>query len=197
MALKRQRIAELEELDDVQRRIDRVAEDLTSGRHLYGVIDAWDLARLLGVDLDAGGDGDPILFLYRATPEDDVDAIHPLAENIDLLSDQVPRKRYLHLADLAAAIEDEPSAKDIALTEKEEALLRAAYHLDNHGAHGVELTVTTVQSSTGVELTFESTDSGVWSPYDMKRGTGFDPGDLVMDEQSVDLLILTDRKSVV
>ena len=88
--------AELSELEDVQQRIDLVADDLTSGPHRYAVIDTSSLAELLEVDFDDGS-GHFLVYVYRETP-DNAGFDHPLAENLDLLMGQIPRKRYLELA---------------------------------------------------------------------------------------------------
>ena len=48
--------AELESIEDVQQRIDLVAEDLASGRKTYAALDAWTLANLLGLDFEDTAD---------------------------------------------------------------------------------------------------------------------------------------------
>lgn len=52
------RIAELEAIDGVQARTDRVAEDLSSGKHRFAVIGARALGELLGVHFEDSGSGD-------------------------------------------------------------------------------------------------------------------------------------------
>ena len=49
-------ISALESLPEIQQRIDRVAEDFTSGKNTYAEIDASKLANLLGLDLDEEDD---------------------------------------------------------------------------------------------------------------------------------------------
>jgi hypothetical protein len=69
------RIAELEAIQDEQARIDRVAEDLSSGKHRYAVLDAWQLGELLGVSPgDAQcGSWTHIQYAYKPDSEDDDD----------------------------------------------------------------------------------------------------------------------------
>ena len=43
-------ITELEALERLQERIDRVARDFADGKNKYGIIDAWKLGKLLGLD---------------------------------------------------------------------------------------------------------------------------------------------------
>jgi len=94
------RVAELETLDEVQDRIDRVAHDLSTGRHRYAIIDAWALGELLGVDFDDTGDWSRQCFVNRHELRDE-GFEHPFAENVDLLKGKSPPARYAHLAALA------------------------------------------------------------------------------------------------
>ena len=104
--------------------------------------------------------------------------------------DHIPRKRYLELASLAEAIEDQPSEEDITLTEREEQILQAAYHLAHCSGEGITVFTQTLRSTTGIELSFESTDTGAWSPYEVEQGKGFDSGDdFVPVDESLDGLL--------
>ena len=67
-AIERALVAELDDLEDVQQRVDRVAEDLTSGRHRYAEINTLKLAESLEVDFD-DGDGFRSIYVYRDDPE--------------------------------------------------------------------------------------------------------------------------------
>ena len=181
--------AELEQFKDVQGRIDRVAEDIRSGQCRYAFLDALRLAELFDVDLD---DGDTyFVYEYLASPDDNV-SCHPFAENATLLEDHVSPERYEVLINLTEAIEEDPSKKDIALTEEEEKLLRAAYHLANNTGEGVTVYQKTVLATNGTELIFEITDSDAWSPYQVDKGEGFDRGDrfVPVDESLESLLCI-------
>ena len=126
LAVERNRVAELSELETVQQRIDRVAEDLTTGQYRYARINTQRLAELLEVDFDDGS-GHRFIYVYLRNLDDDTAVEHPFAENINLLPGRISQQRYVKLARLAEAIEGKPSAKDIKLTAREEATMRAAY----------------------------------------------------------------------
>ena len=117
------RVAELLELDELQDRIDRVAEDLSSGALRYAVIEAARLGDLLGVHFDDCDSWTRLNLGYSAT---------------------------------------EPSP--------------------------VTLVITSLRSSSGLDLRFESTlsdgypDGTAWSPYDIASGGGFDTSDYVLME---------------
>ena len=68
--------SELSELEDVQQRIDRVAEDLTSGEHRYAVIDTQELAELLEVDLDDVGGALGYEYRERLYSDSMIDLLH-------------------------------------------------------------------------------------------------------------------------
>jgi len=171
-------IAALESNQEIQERIDLVAEDLESGTYRYAKIDAWKLGTLLGVDWDHL-DGERIEdFAYR---EELADACfdHPFAENIELLSELVPQKRYARLAALATRIQGDDD--DLPLTKKEIALLQEAYVTAQaeEGECAAYLCCMTVTSTQGVDLMFTAGigDGGeafdAQSPYD--NGPSMDP----------------------
>ena len=60
-------IAELESLGDVQARIDRIAEDIKSGKRRYAEIDVWKLGELL--DIEFVDSGDWVGHTYWAWPD--------------------------------------------------------------------------------------------------------------------------------
>ena len=171
-------IAALESIPEIQKRIDLVAEDLESGKYSYAKIDAWKLGTLLGVDWDHI-DGERIEdFGYRDELEDAC-FDHPFAENVELLSELVPQKRYARLAALATRIQGDDD--DLPLTKKEIALIQEAYVTAQAEKGGCDawLCSTTVTSTQGVELTFTAGigDGGeafdAQSPYD--DGPSMDP----------------------
>jgi hypothetical protein len=63
-------IAELEAIDPVQDRIDRLAKDLSSKERRYAVIDGWALGELLEIDFDDAISHGGISWGYRARIED-------------------------------------------------------------------------------------------------------------------------------
>ena len=71
------------------------------------MIDTQSLAELLEVDFDTWDS--TLSYEYRERLYSDSGDHHPVAENLGLLMDHIPRKRYLELASLAEAIEDQPS----------------------------------------------------------------------------------------
>lgn len=175
-----ERVAELEAIDDVQQRIDRVAEDLSSGQHRYAVIDGFKLGELLGLDFDDGESWSQTQYYYRTSLEDTCGFTFPLAENISLLADSVSKKRYRELANRAEAIIEQEEGDDISLQAGEEALLRKAYERENRSSEGPTLASTSVCSTSGVALCFDAVMTAgeiygeCWSPYDLAKGKGFD-----------------------
>lgn len=178
-------VVALESLEDIQQRIDLVARDFKSRRNTYAKIDAWTLGELLGLDFDDTGDWLRHCFVYRHELED-AGFDHPFAENVHLLEGQIPPERYRRLASLAEATEGNDK-DDLPLTKKEVALIREAY-VEAHVAGsscGMDVCHTTLTSTGGIELDFEVCidDSGescdAKSPYDLRRGEGFDASDLV------------------
>ena len=176
------RKAELEAISDVQERIDRVADDLSTGKNRYAVLDALTLGELLDVNCLDAADGSWFRaeFVFRAQPEDNVDCVFPLAENVDLLKDKIGTKRYASLAKRAETITATGKGGDLTLTEREERLLRREYQLQHGGDDGPTLASKCLLATSLVELCFHSTlsngcpDGTLWSPYDIKRGEGFD-----------------------
>ena len=153
------RKAELEAIGDKQERIDRVAHDLSTGRHRYSVLDTETLSELLGVNFDDAADGSwcHFQYVYRTTPEDDVSCVFPLAENVDLLRDKIGKTRYERLAKRAGTIIATGTGSDLTLTTKEERFLRYEYQLKHGGDDGPTLASKTLLATTGVELRFEAT----------------------------------------
>ena len=180
------RIAELEAIADEQARIDRVAEDLSTGHYRYAVIDAWKLGALLGVHFEDAGDGSwsHSCYDYQVKPEDG-GATFPFAENVDLLDGKVSEERYLELAKLAEALTANEGGADLALSEEEEAMLRDAYQRQHSVGGSATVAHMSVHSTAGVELCFEGTlsdgypDGGAWSPYELAKGGGFSTSGLV------------------
>jgi hypothetical protein len=172
--------AELETLEDVQQRIDRVAEDFATGEDEYCVIDAWQLGELLGLDFHDTAEWNRSFWAYRREPEDDIDIDFPFAENVDLLQKEISASRYQQLAALAKEIITKREG-DLPLTKDEEVLLRDAYaRTQADGFPDLAFASTTLISSSGAELEFEVCigDAGdpedPHSPYDLRNGKGFD-----------------------
>lgn len=174
-------IAELEALEDVQERIDRVAEDFGKGKSKYGVIRAWELGELLGLDFRGGPWTDYSYWAHR--PElDDYGFDYPFAENVHLLKGKVLKKRFQHLAALSASIVQMKRKSDLPLSAKEKALLKDAFAREQAYSNGQDLMLAfaTLTSSKGVKLDFEVCigDGGdpfdAKSPYDLRKGKGFD-----------------------
>ena len=171
----------LEALEDPQERIDAVAEDLASGARRFAEIDPESLGELLEVYFEDAADSRDWQYMTLAQPMALADAgfTQPFAENLDLLEDLVPAKRYAELCSLAEALgEDE----DLPLTPQEQRLLEHAY-AEEHAEDGMTfgLARTTVEATDGTELRFEVTvgDAGdledLKGPYDEARFT--DPDD--------------------
>ena len=188
------RKAELEAISDVQERIDRVAHDLSTGKNRYAVLDAVTLGELLDVNCLDAADGSWFRaeFVFRAQPEDNVDCVFPLAENVDLLKDKIGTTRYARLAKRAETITATGTGGDLTLTEKEERLLRHDYQLQHGGDDGLTLASKCLLATSLVELCFHSSlsdgypDGTLWSPYDIKRGEGFNSSEFFSPESPID-----------
>jgi hypothetical protein len=167
-------ISALESLPEIQQRIDRVAEDFTSGKNTYAEIDASKLANLLGLDLDEEDDSPRCAYAYRRGDiEDAFD--RPFEENIYLLDGLVPTSRYAQLEEMAKHIG--PQDDDLPLTKQEIALIKEAYveaqaEEDSEESAAMLLGYKTVTSSAGIDLVFSVCigDGGevfdATSPYD-------------------------------
>jgi hypothetical protein len=167
-----QLIKELEELEDDEQRIDRVAEDFESGDLRYSAIDAWKLAELLGLDVDDTGDWCQT-FWARKEDLDDLGLDHPYSEYIELLKGRIPAERHEQLMKMA-------------LTKREIRLLKKAYAVSQvPDSSDVTVATTTIDSSDGVELQFEVCigDGGdlydLKSPYNLENGEGFDDSNYI------------------
>jgi hypothetical protein len=180
-----QLIKELKKLEDDELRIDRVAEDFESGDWRYSAIDAWKLARLLGLDLKDTGDWCQT-FWARKEDLDDLGLDHPYSEYIELLKGRIPAERYEQLTEMAEEIREDDDKPDLPLTKREIRLLKKAYAVSQvPDSSDVTVATTTIDSSDGVELQFEVCigDGGdlhdLKSPYDLENGEGFDDSDYI------------------
>jgi hypothetical protein len=178
-------IKELKKLEDDELRIDRVAEDFESGDFRYSGIDAWKLAKLLGLDLSETGDWSQT-FWARKEDLDDLGLDHPYSECIELLKGRIPAERYDQLTEMAGQIREDDTKPDLTLTKREIRLLKNAYAVSQApDSSDVKVATTTVESSDGVELQFEVCigDGGdlydLKSPYDLENGEGFDDSDYI------------------
>jgi hypothetical protein len=176
--------AKLGSLPEVQDRIDLVGADYASSVNAFAKLDAWTLGELLGLDFDDTGEWSRRHFAYRQELSD-VASEHPFAEYIHLLEGLVPRRRLQELHGLASNVRD--GTDDLPLTSEEVALLREAYARDQAQGttSGIDLCVTTLTSTSGVELDFEvcigdgAEPFDAKSPYDLRQGGGFDSSGFV------------------
>ena len=180
-----QLIKELEELEDDEQRIDRVAEDFESGDLRYSAIDAWKLAELLGLDVDDTGDWCQT-FWARKEDLDDLGLDHPYSEYIELLKGRIPAERHEQLMKMAEEIREDDDKPDLPLTKREIRLLKKAYAVSQvPDSSDVTVATTTIDSSDGVELQFEVCigDGGdlydLKSPYNLENGEGFDDSNYI------------------
>jgi len=162
-----------------------VAEDFESGDFRYSGIDAWKLAKLLGLDLSETGDWSQT-FWARKEDLDDLGLDHPYSECIELLKGRIPAERYDQLTEMAGQIREDDTKPDLTLTKREIRLLKNAYAVSQApDSSDVKVATTTVESSDGVELQFEVCigDGGdlydLKSPYDLENGEGFDDSDYI------------------
>jgi hypothetical protein len=178
-------IAELEALKAVQQRIDCVARDFATGKNKYRMIDAWKLGKLLGLDFEDTADWTRTFWAYKRKLEDNADFTHPFAENVGLLQGKIPNDRYQQLAVLAEDIITKGRRRDLPLTQEEKHLLRDAYADEQVDSSDLTLADTTLTSSDGASLDFQVCigDAGEpfdpQSPYDLKRGNGFDSDEYI------------------
>jgi hypothetical protein len=172
-------IAELEAVGDVQARIDRIAEDIKSGMRRYAEIDVWKLGELLGIEFDDSGDWvGHTYWAYRRNLEDHTESDRPFAENVGLLKELIPKRRYQQLAAQVDRIDADPKAKDLTLTGEEESLMREAFDEEDACDHSAFVSSQLcVESTEGAELCFTHLigDGGecfeAFSPYDPDHDT--------------------------
>jgi hypothetical protein len=100
-------IAELEALESVEQRIDCVARDFATGKNKYGLIDAWRLGKLLGLDFQDTVDWYRKFWAHKCRLEDENSFTHPFAENVGLLQVKISAESYQKLATLAEDIINE------------------------------------------------------------------------------------------
>lgn len=183
-----QLIQELITLENIQQRIDRVAEDFESGENRYDGIDAWKLGELLGLDFHDTGDW---CRSYYGLKEDldNLGDSHPYADHIELIKNQLTPARYKKLSKLVEEIREDEDKPDLPLTKKEIRLLKETYAESQiPDCSYLILATTTVTSSDGVELEFEVCigDGGepydAVTPYDLDCGLGFDSSDYIQIE---------------
>jgi hypothetical protein len=179
-------IAELESLESVQERIDRIAEDVDSRTDRYASIGAWKLAPLVDLDLEDTGDWDRTFMAFRQDIEDQ-GCDYPFAEFIELLDGKIPRERFTELSEEAKRVLDADGAKDLKLRKREIALLKDAYAEDSaeRTGSGFVLAYIEIEGSDGNTLQFEVCigDGGELSDactsYDLRDGKGLDTAEYV------------------
>lgn len=170
---------ELEELYEIQGRIDAVAKDLSSGRNRYAKIETWELGELLGLDLDdTAGWSKLYLALIRSVEDEGFE--HPVAENIELLEGLIPADRFEILKERAEKCMKADKA-DMRIRKKERTLLNEAYTRRRaDGWSNIVVASKYLESSDGDMLTFEveigdgGDAFGGHSPYVVATGRGFD-----------------------
>ncbi len=182
-------IDELRSIEDVQKRIDRIAEDLHSNEYKYRIIEASKLGRLLGLEVDHDvADWSRSFYCYKQRIEDNLD--YPYAMNIELLQGEIPEERFAELSAQSDKIFEQPDnedQKDLALTSKEKELLNEAYAQEQAKDAYTDVTVVYEElvATNGDEIYFEAEvgDGGeiyaVYSPYDIENGEGFDDSDYI------------------
>lgn len=170
---------ELEELDEIQDRIDAVAKDLSSGRNRYSKIETWELGELLGLDFYETADWSKSYLAYLQTV-DEQGFEHPIAENIELLKESVSAKRYEVLQTRAEKCL-KAGRGDMRIRKKERELLNEKYtRVRADGWSSIVVASTSLEASEGAPLEFEACigDGGevseVYSPYAVDNGKGFD-----------------------
>ncbi len=183
-------IAELELIEDVRQRIDRVAEDIATGKKTYAAIDATRLADLLGLDFNDRSQWGQSWWAPRAKLSDNCDE-YPFAENVELLLGHISENRFQKLNALANDLilgtgteTSQPTQsdkkEDLPLTKREKRLLGSLYadqepDEDDEDAVLFEENSTSLTSSTGVDLPFSVLigDAGevfdVIGPFDEDR----------------------------
>jgi hypothetical protein len=173
---RQEALQELEAIEDVQARIDRVAADLKKRRPRYKKLTAEELMELLEVDDPGGSDDWTVFYLRRINQLENSDCAYPLAENVELLEGKVGARRFEELSQRALDILLRNKGPDLVLSRREEAALRRAYPKHRVDDCGVGLAITTLRASNGDTFSFEALigDAGdaeeFWSPYER----GFD-----------------------
>jgi hypothetical protein len=180
-----QLVIELAAFKNNQERIDRVAEDYSSGENRYAEIDAWELGELLGLDFHDTGDWGRNFYGLKENLDDLGDA-HPFADHLALIKAHLKPERYTKLSKLVEEIGEDENKPDLPLTKKEIRLIKDAYAESNRPDSPVIAVATTFLCSTGgEELTFEvcigcgGDPCDAMSPYDLDRGLGFDSTDYI------------------
>lgn len=170
---------ELEELYEIQERIDAVAQDLSSGRNRYSKIETWELGELLGLDLDDTADWCKSYLAFLRSI-DDQDFEHPVAENIELLEGEIPADRYEVLKSRAEKCL-KAERGDMRIRKEERALLNEEYTRRRaDGFSDFTVASKSLKASSGDLLTFVVCigDGGDafegYSPYDDEEGRGVD-----------------------
>ena len=172
-------IEELKGIEDLQDRINRVAQDFESGGNAYSKINPWDLGELLGLDWYNTADWSRSFWAIRSEIEDD-DFERPYAENVSLLEGKLPTDRYRFLQSKSAEILDNGLKQDLPLTKKEERILRDAYAQSCASGSDLVVAETSLYSAKGEELTFQvcigcgGEPSDPCSPYELENGGGCD-----------------------
>lgn len=125
-----QLVEELKALNDNQSRIDRIGEDIDSGDFRYKDLGAYELAELLGVDMENPDTGFRSGLIYKRDVQDE-GFDHPYAENIHHLENSIPQKRFLSLSEEATRIiESGVENTDIKITKKEKDIISTKFSED-------------------------------------------------------------------
>ena len=184
-------IDELRSIEDVQKWIDRIAEDLHSNEYKYSILGAIELGRLLGLEVyDDVADWSRSFYCYKQLLDEDCSYDYPYASNIELIEGQIPEERFAELSAQSDKIFEQPGnedQQDLALTSKEKELLNDAYAEEQAKDAFPNVTVVYEElvATNGDEIYFEAEvgDGGeveaVYSPYDIENGEGFDDSDYV------------------
>lgn len=182
---KEQLVLELAAFKNNQERIDRVAEDYSSGENRYAEIDAWELGELLGVAFHNTGDWGRNFYGLKENL-DDWGGTHPFANHLKLIKANLKPERYTKLCKLVEEIGEDENKPDLPLTKREIRLIKDAYAKSNPPrSTDVTVATTAVSSTDGEELTFEvrigcgGEPCDAMSPYDLDRGLGFDSTDYI------------------
>ena len=182
---KEQLVLELAAFKNNQERIDRVAEDYSSGENRYAEIEAWELGDLLGLDFDDTGDWDRTSYGLKKNLDDWGDA-HPFANHLELIKAHLKPERYIKLAKLVEEIGEDENKPDLPLTKKEIRLINDAFAESNRpDSPVIAVATTTLYSTDGEMLSFQvcigcgGEPCDAMSPYDLDRGLGFDSADYI------------------
>ncbi len=181
-------VAELSAIEDIQARIDQVAEDFDSGRNRYAPIDPWELGELLGLVWDEADTWSQSFWVYKKDITEQGYEF-PFAEHLSLLKGKVSDKRYRSLEEDAKDILGGKREEDLALPKKEEKILRDAYAKERAKHQGPDRRVASISlyaTSSGLEELMFEVEIGCGgepcdpcSPYGWSAGEGFDPTDYI------------------